>query len=648
MSPRLPTIISKGALAMKTIVRRVSAVLAALLLLVTSASALSVDQALELLEDNYLRDIPAQAYEAEDLDQLFDLLDDPYTYYMDAGAYQAFLNGVEGTSSVVGIGILAQYTDQGILVSSVVTGSGAQAAGLQPNDLIVAVDGVSCVPASADSVALLTGEVGTAVTVTVLRAGTTWNCTIIRQQIVVPNTEFGLLDGHIGYIDCASFGSDTGSLFASGLTRYTSQTDFWLVDLRSNPGGYTSSAVEAVGAFAGPGYYLYLRDKQGSAYPYSYLQSASTDHPVIVLVNSGSASASEAFASGIRDSGVGIVVGTRTYGKGVAQVIFDHGTHSEYFDDDAMKVTTYRFYSQAGNTTDQIGVIPTLLVSDLYAPAVAQALCASPDLITDHRLMLRLDDQYFFLDLDKVDGPTLSALFSALSPAAQLWVGRDTYYWDEISVEDAAALLGVDYTSRRFTDVAASPYEDEINTLASYYLLLGDGTGKYLPEGQLTRAQMCAMFAHILNVDYQGPSFFSDVADGVWYADDVNAMASIGLVEGVGGDRFAPDRILTQQEFITMLGRMARFLNCNLDWYAQLLKNGEVDLADAEALAPLASWARESAAVLAWAPQETLGKVNSPMLHVPLEELSPNAPILREEAAACLYRVLTITGILTV
>lgn len=631
---------------MKRIICRLAAAVLALTTLTLSASALSVDEALELLDVYYLRDIPAQAYQAEDLDELFSVLGDPYTYYMTGEQYQSFLTAVDGSADVVGIGVAIQYTSQGILVTEVLKGGGALDAGVLPGDLIVAVDGVSCVPAGEAHRDLMVGEEGTSVTITVLRDGETRDCTITRRLIHIPNTEFDLLDGHIGYVTCASFGEDTGSLFTEYLTQHDSQTDCWIVDLRGNSGGYTTSAVEAAGGFAGPGNYLYLREHNGGVSYYFYTAADLTDHPAIVLLNANSASASEALAADIRDTGTGISVGTRSYGKGVAQIVCDGSTHSGYFDTDALKITAYRFYSTMGNTTDQVGVIPTLLVPDEYAQEIALALCAPSGGAAEGRLRLELAGQTFTLMPDQVSPEALSALFSALPPTARLQLGSGWAEWTDATPAQAAQQWNVSYTSRWFSDVGASPYADEINTLGVYSLIKGTGGKNFTPQKQLTRAQACVMLARVLNLSYSGAQRFSDVPDGVWYSDGINAMAELGLVKGVGGGRFRPDGPLTQQEFFTILGRVARFLNFAIDSYAQEETDSGV-LSQLPELASFASWARPSVAALAWGPQIALGREDASMLHLELDALTPSAPVLREEAAACICRMLWATGILS-
>ena len=126
-------------------------------------------------------------------------------------------------------------------------------------------------------------------------------------------------------------------------------------------------------------------------------------------------------------------------------------------------------------------------------------------------------------------------------------------------------------------------------------------------------------------------------------------MAALGLVRGVGGGQFAPSYTLTQQEFLTILARVAQMLNFHIADYAQQLSGlAGTQLSQIPALVSFSSWAREGVALLAWSGENVLGQPDATMLHCQLDELSPTSPILREEAAACIYQVLSVTGILTV
>jgi len=626
---------------MKKYLSRLLAAALALVLLVVPASALTVDQALELLEELYYYEIPDEAYQAETLDELMSLLEDPYTQYMTAEEYQAFLKLLEGDSNVIGIGVSCQYTPEGILIISTISGGSAREAGLQAGDLIVEIDGQSCVPANEENAGRLTGPEGTQVSVTVLRDGERKGYTLTRRPVVEPNVELSI-EGRVGLLDCNSFGKDTGKEFAKLVKDNDGRVDVWVVDLRGNGGGYTNAAVDMLGALMGPGYHLYFETAAGGVEAVPAYDRQATDKPVIVLTDGGSASASELTSGSLRDSGRGVLVGGRTYGKGVAQIMLDEEAlaplpeYDGYFEGDGLKITVYRFYSGGLNSPDKIGVIPTLLVDDEDTAAVALALCGSQE---DAKLCVMPGAVPYYVD-PGTDGDTLSALLSALPPQALVFCA-DGGDFQQVSAAEAAQRLGVAYESRWFTDLGDSRYADAVNAMGTYGLLRGDGKGHFTPKSGLTRAELCSMLASVLNVAYRGESRFTDVDQNAWYGPSVNAMAYLGIVDGVGGGKFNPGGTLTQEEFHTILGRTARFFNVKLDAYAQWVEQeGRLTLGQSSALSGYSAWARNSMAVLAWGLEDALDGTGD-LLFASLKELSPKAPILREEAAAGMYAVLS-------
>lgn len=624
---------------MKHPIRRLCAVLCAAVLLTSSASALSVKDARALLEEYYIDPLPESAYRAGTLKDLFSALGDPYSYYMSAEDYQDFNSTLENDRSVVGIGVSVLFVQDGLLISSVLPGGSAIEAGLKKGDLIIAVDGKSCAPGSENNG--VAGEEGTFVTITVRHAnGSEEDYRLQRRYIEIRNTVVTVSNG-VGLIECTSFGSQTGTYFTDGITQYDDGTHLWVVDLRGNSGGLSTAAVTAAGAFTGSAPLLYFRDKAGN---YSYNachEDYLTENPVIVLTDGSSASACEVFAAAIRDMSAGITVGERTFGKGTAQELLDKESHSEYFDGDALKVTIYRFYSTNGNTTDRIGVIPTLLLSDDYTDAAAELLGSKEPIHTSGYLRLTLGGWHFYVNLNKAAqdeySPAFHELLAALPPDAAAALGNGSG-WTDLTAAEVVTRYGDAARSRFFTDLTESDYADEINTLAAYGILKGTGDGQFRPEDTLTRAQLCALLAQALNLTTSTENHFTDVPSTRWFADAVNAMAELGIVEGRSSGRFDPNGLVTEQEFITILGRLAAFLNFYGYEYTNDLLEGS--LAISNDLQHLAPWARRSAAVLTGM---MLTADNEPLslLHRPLDEIDPTAPILREDAAASLHRLLT-------
>lgn len=628
---------------MNNLLRRMTAAFCVLTLSVTPAAALTVEDAVGVLEESYVDVLPPAAYGAATLDELFEAVGDPYTYYMNAEDYAAFNAGVESESSVTGLGVAVEYTADGLLIDTVLPGGGAEEAGLTSGDLIVAVEGVSCAPASEQHRALIAGEEGTYVTITVQHAdGRREDYRIQRRRVEIHNTVFSTENG-VTTVDCDSFGTLTDDHFLEGIEEHRDKTDLWVVDLRGNAGGLADVAVNTLGFFTGPGPKLYYRERGGGYFYTLYPDPPLTDKPVVVLVDGGSASASEVFAGGIRASNRGVVLGSRTFGKGTAQLVFSKENRPDLFDEDSLKVTAYRFYCADGSTSDRVGVIPTIAANIEDVPLILSLLSTrKPEAEEYYRLLLNGVD--FYLPMETLEAAenadAVTALFSALPPDATVAYhhARGESKTNPMSI---LALYGDESAARRFSDLQGSPYQKEINTLRTYDILQGIGGDRFEPQRQLTRAELCAMLAQALNVTTDWTDVFADVPADSWFGADVNVMAGLGLVQGVGGRRFAPDAALTQEQFIAVMGRLAVFLNLPASNYTDELG----DLSEFEELRPLAPWAREGAAVLT-----DFGSAysddGSPLLYASLPEIDPQAPVTREQAAATLCRVLKGLGML--
>ena len=624
---------------MKRIIRRLSALLCVLALCLTSASALSVEDALRLLEANYVDVLPAAVYEAQTLDELFDAVGDPYTYYMSPEHYLSFQSSVEGEVSVTGIGVAIDYSSDGILITSTLPGGGAEEAGLAPGDRIIAIDGVSCVPAAEAHRDLIVGEPGTFVELTVVHAdGTTQDFRIERRLVEIHNTNVSY-ENSVCTIDCDSFGSLTEDYFFDGVAGHP-DAKLWVVDLRDNPGGITGPATYALGLFTGFGRKVFFREGDGTVTYTVYPAARLTDKPVIMLVNGSTASSAEILSGGIRAEKAGIVLGSRTYGKGSAQIVLDESIYPTLFNGDALKITVYRFYNGDGCTTDRIGVLPTLLIDDLYVDEVLALLSVEQPAKSEY-LRLTLNGFPFYVDPNAAlaggHGDALGELLSALPPDTDLALVNSTAA-RRLSPEQALVQYDLSSASRCFTDVTASPYAAQINTLAVYGILDGDGSGHFAPNNRLTRAQLASMLAQALGLA-DGPSgLFSDVPADSWFTEAVGAVVSLGLMDGTGNGHFDPNAGITQEQLITVMGRLARFLNFKVDDFAYTTPDAELETG---ALAPFAPWARLSALTLTESPDY------GNMLYTELSRIDPRAGVTRAQAAAALCGVLKTLRILS-
>jgi C-terminal peptidase prc len=649
--------------------KRIFALALSLFLLLTSASALTVEQARELLNTYYIDEISEDVLGQSTIQEIIDALGDPYTKYYTAQEYDDFLSSMED-AQLVGIGIRAYYLGDGILLEQIAPDSPASEGGLRQGDWIIAVDGKDTRGAAAEEAdTWIRGEEGTQVTLTILRGEETLSVTLTRREVVFPTVTLDKIEDGIGWITCTAFGSSTFAYFYDIITAYDDQVDGWVVDLRGNGGGDLLAATFSAGCFAGSIGGAYLRDREGTYYGYfsdpsqivalgyydgdlsgfsseGYL----TENPVYVLTDGGTASAAEFFCAVIRDSGAGLVIGSRTYGKGVAQSLFSAGVSgmAEYFPDgDALKVTTERGYAALGATYDKVGVLPHFLVDSDLADEVA-ALLAAP--VTQEEDALILTDvsatsrlvSGLILSLSQLRDPAnaqaVEQLFSAL-PAAVTCRLRLAGQVTTVTRTQAAQACGVEL-EEVFSDLADCTESEAVETLGIYGIVNGVGDGSFRPQTDLDRASLCALLVKALRfsaADNQTP--FADVAADAWYAPYVSAMYDMGLIEGEDDGLFHPDDPLTHEQFLTILGRVAQWLS--MDCYELSRHDGIYgdQLPDQETLAQrypdYAAWALE----LIWLCDDV-------GIWDDLNQVDALQTTTRQEAAAALYTLLRETDVL--
>ena len=625
-----------------------AAALALILFTAPAAQALTVEQAANLLELIYVDEVPQAVLEQPTIQDMLDALGDPYTEYFTPEEYADFTSTMSDTS-LVGIGVVSHQTEEGLCIDTVLEGSPAEKGGLLSGDVIVSVDGHSIVEEDSDTaIERIRGKEGTKVKITYLRSGERQTVTLTRTQVVVPATTTELIDGHIGYISCTTFGGETAQHFQEGIEKYGKEADVWIVDLRSNSGGSTQAAVDAVGCFTGPGEQAYLRDGTDEYSGYYHEEEGLTLFPAIVLMDEYSASSSELFASAIRDHGAGIVIGTRSYGKGVAQTVLDQEYMPHLFPDgDAIKITSHRFFSPEGNSTDQVGVIPDLLVSPFLTEDIAYLLAGS-GILTNTSGTLRVDLNWrWFVELETAVNQypeALQALLEAIPANKNLWLGSGgPDGWQRTSAAEVAQAYGLSYQAPVFPDQEESDYDTAVSVLKTYDMLHGREDGLFHPQDTLTRAELCQMLAVALNCTVPvNESPYADVDNNAWYAPAVIAMTNMGLVNGVGKGEFRPDDPVDHQQFITIMGRMGQWINLYLYNTARDIPDGALDMPE---LAEYADWAKGSAWLLSYS---QTGYFNNPisLLWDSAENIVPTAAATRDEAACALYRLLSFNGVL--
>lgn len=256
--------------------KRILSLLLALGLLLTSASALTVEQVREILGTYYIDEIPEEVLAQPTIEEILTALGDPYTDYYNAEEYAAFLNALEDTQ-LVGIGIRSYYLESGVLLDQVAPDSPAAEAGLQAGDTIIAVDGNDTRGAGESEIdGWIRGEEGTSVRLTVLRDGETFQAVLTRRPVVFPTVVLEKIENEVAWISCSAFGSSTFQYFYDIITAYDDEVQGWVVDLRGNGGGDVMAAVFSAGCFADLGQGV-LSSGTGRGRYYSYLKRPGFD-----------------------------------------------------------------------------------------------------------------------------------------------------------------------------------------------------------------------------------------------------------------------------------------------------------------------------------------------------------------------------------
>lgn len=318
------------------------------------SNTVKIRQIEEMLDTYYVEDYDKELAEELMYTGLVAGVGDPYTYYLSA---DSLAEQVEKNSGhFVGIGVEIYAGDDGyIVVSSVTPGGPAEAAGILAEDKITEVDGESITgKTAADVSALVKGEEGTDVTLTIFResTGEVLEKTVTRQDIQVQTVSWCMMDDNIGYISITNFRENTHNQFKEALDTLEAEgMEKLVLDLRNNTGGLVKSAHEIGEELLPEGIMVYTMDKEGNRED-TLCDDVYNDVPMVVLVNGNSASAAEILAGAIQDTGRGELIGTTTFGKGLVQRLFTLP------DGSGLNVTIQKYYTPNGTSIHGVGITP--------------------------------------------------------------------------------------------------------------------------------------------------------------------------------------------------------------------------------------------------------------------------------------------------
>ena len=329
----------------------------------------SVNQVYQSLKGNY----DGQLTESQLIDGLkhglAESTHDPYTVYFTPQEAKDFNSELNNSFSGIGAQ-LGQDSDGNLEVIAPIAGLPADKVGLKAQDLITTINGVSTTGMSIDeAVHKIRGPKGTKVTLQIVRNhAQALNFTITRDDITLPSVKTKILPGNIGYLQITTFSDDTTGLAQKAADQFKqANVKGIILDMRDDPGGLLDAAEHVSSLWLTQGQKI-LDEKRGSTVVDSgYASGADELHgiPTVVLVNSGSASASEITAGALHDNGDAYVIGEKSYGKGVVQQLINFGDGSQ------LKVTVASWYRPDGQNINHKGITPdqTVKLTDADAKA---------------------------------------------------------------------------------------------------------------------------------------------------------------------------------------------------------------------------------------------------------------------------------------
>lgn len=325
---------------------------------VNSTTTSKIKMIERLIKKNYYKDVDEETLADGIYRGMLDSLGDPYSEYYSAEDLKEVRESTEGIYYGIGAYVSLDSDLKLAVISGIISGTPAEEAGLQEGDLIYKVDGQDVTGmTTSEVVTLIRGEEHTTVDLTLIRDGETVEYTVERRKVESPTVDYEMLEDNIGYIQITEFDDVTTDQFTEAMAVLKGQgMQALILDLRSNGGGNLSTCIDIANQLLPKGLIVYTEDKYGNREEYNCDGKHRFDKPMVVLVNGYSASASEILTGAIKDHGIGTIMGTTTYGKGIVQQIMS------LKDGTAVKMTISKYYTPKGNYIHEIGIEPDIVV----------------------------------------------------------------------------------------------------------------------------------------------------------------------------------------------------------------------------------------------------------------------------------------------
>ncbi|MCL1463401.1 carboxyl-terminal processing protease CtpC [Argonema galeatum] len=311
----------------------------------------------EYLSRNYTS--KEEAYKA--IREMLKKLGDPYTRFMDPEEFKSMQIDTSGELTGVGIQLSQDEESKKLVVIAPIEGTPAAKAGVLSKDIILKIDGKSTEGMEvSDAVNLIRGPVGTEVRLTILRNNQQKMFTLKRDRIEIHPVRYSRsqdIPGGVGYIRLNQFSANAAGEMRTAIQALEKQgVSGYVLDLRSNPGGLLYASIDIARMWIKDGGIVSTVDRQGVSDRQKANNRQLSDKPLVVLVDGGSASASEILSGALQDNGRGVLVGTKTFGKGLVQSVRGLG------DGSGMAVTIAKYYTPSGRDINHAGIIPDVTI----------------------------------------------------------------------------------------------------------------------------------------------------------------------------------------------------------------------------------------------------------------------------------------------
>lgn len=314
-----------------------------------------------LIKGTYIEDVDKETLQEGLYKGLLEALDDPYSVYYNKEEYAEMMEGTSGTFEGIGAYLTQDPETNEIKVVKPIKDSPAESVGMLADDVIVEVDGENVNGQDLNLVvSKLRGPKGTEVRVGVTRKDSKdiIYFDIKRDEINAVSVEHEMLEDKIGYIQIMDFADDTANQFNEAMDDLEDQgMEKLIIDLRSNGGGFVDISVQVADRLIKDGVIVSVKDRNGLSY--SYEDKGDDEYlkiPCVFLVDGNTASASEILTGAIKDNGLATIIGTKTFGKGITQII------TPLEDGSGVKITNSRYYSPKGENIHEKGIEPDIVV----------------------------------------------------------------------------------------------------------------------------------------------------------------------------------------------------------------------------------------------------------------------------------------------